>query len=136
VRPISNDKRADIIAAKKRNEPTTQIKKYFNTSERTISRIWNKYQKTATYQPTPYTGRKSKLTPEQDQQIRNTITQTPDITLNELNEKLSLGLTEGGLSFHLKKMGLTFKKRRSTLMAKNEQMLLKNAKDGEKNKAP
>jgi len=32
------------------------------------------------------------------------------ITLLELIEKLSIDLTEGGLSFHLKKMRLTFKK--------------------------
>jgi len=122
MRPISEDKRVDIIAAKQRNEPVAQIKKWFNISERTISRIWNKYQKTGTYNPTPYTGRKSKLTKEQDQQIKDTITNTPDITLLELNDKLSLNLTEGGLSFHLKKMGLTFKKRRSMQTAKNEQM--------------
>jgi hypothetical protein len=39
VRPISDDKRADIIAAKQRNEPVALIKKWFNISERTISRI-------------------------------------------------------------------------------------------------
>jgi len=133
VRPISDDKRADIIAAKKRKEPVTQIKKWFNTSERTISRIWNKYQKTGTYQPIPYAGRKNKLTFEQDQQIQNTITKTPDITLLELIDQLSLNITEGGLSFHLKKMGLTFKKRRSILMDKKEQTLLKNAENGTKN---
>ena len=120
VRPVSDDKRADIIAAKQRNEPVAQIKKWFNINERTISRIWNKYQKTGKYQPTPYTGRKSKLTTQQDQQIKDTITETPDITLLELIDKLSLNLTEGGLSFHLKAMGLTFKKRHSMLMDKNE----------------
>ncbi|MCL2358442.1 hypothetical protein [Candidatus Bathycorpusculum sp.] len=62
----------------------------------------------------PYKGRKSKLTKEQDQQIKDTIAETPDITLLELIDKLSLDLTEGGLSFHLKAMGLTFKKRHHT----------------------
>jgi len=76
--------------------------------------------KTGKYQPTPYTKRKSKLTKQQDQQIKDTITKTPDITLLELNDKLSLNLTEGGLSFHLKKMGLTFKKRHTMQTAKNE----------------
>jgi transposase len=65
VRPVSDDKCTDIIAAKKRSEPAEQIKKWFNISERTISRIWNKCQKTGNYNPTPYTGRKSKLTKEQ-----------------------------------------------------------------------
>ncbi|MDR1992708.1 MAG: IS630 transposase-related protein [Nitrososphaerota archaeon] len=119
VRPTSNDKRIAIIEAKKRNEPVKQIKKWLNISESTINRIWNKYQKTGKYQPTPYKGRKSKLTPQQDQQIRNTITKTPDITLLELINKLSLNMTEGGLSYHLKKMGLTFKKRCSIQMDKN-----------------
>jgi len=63
------------------------------------------YQKTGKYQLTPYTGRKSKLSKEQDQKIKDTITKTPDITLIELNEELYLNLTKGGLSIHLKKMG-------------------------------
>jgi len=133
VRPVSDDKRADIIAAKKRNEPITHIKKWFNISERTVNRIWAKYQKTGTYTPIPYTGRKSKLGKQQDQQIQDTIAKKPDITLKELIEELSLDLTEGGLSFHLKKMGFTFKKRRSMQMDKKEQTLLKNAITGEKN---
>jgi transposase len=126
VRPVSDDKRTDIIAAKQRKEPVAQIKKWFNINERTISRIWNKYQKTGTYKPTPYKGRKSKLSKETDQQIRNTIAETPDITLLELIDELSLDLTEGGLSFHLKAMGLTFKKRHSMQTNKNETMQSKN----------
>jgi len=122
VRPVSDDKRADIIAAKQRNEPVAQIKKWFNISERTIGRIWSKYQKTGKYQPTPYLGRKSKLSKETDQQIKNTIAETPDITLNELIDKLSLDLTEGGLSFHLKKLGFSFKKRSSMQVSKKEMM--------------
>jgi transposase len=65
---------------------------------------------------------KSKLSKEQDQQIKDTIAETPDITLLELIDKLSLDLTEGGLSFHLKAMGLTFKKRHSMQMVKNERI--------------
>jgi transposase len=133
VRPISDDKRADIIAAKQRKEPVALIKKWFNISESTISRIWNKYQKTGKYTPTPYTGRKSGITKEKEEQIRDAIAKTPDITLNELREELSLDITEGGLSFHLKAMGLTFKKRRSILTGKNELMLLKNEENGKKN---
>jgi transposase len=114
VRPVSDDKRADIIAAKQRKESVAQIKKWFNTSESTISRVWNKYQKTGKYQPTPYTGRKSKLSKEQDQKIKDTITKTPDITLIELNEELSLNLTKGGLSIHLKKMGLSYKSHKTS----------------------
>jgi len=37
-------------------------------------------QKTEKYQPTPYTKRKNKQTKQQDQQIKNTITKTPNTT--------------------------------------------------------
>jgi len=63
-----------------------------------------------------YTERKNK----QNQQIKDTITKTPNITLKKLNEKLSLCLTEDGLSSHLKKMGFSFKKRRSMQTTKKE----------------
>jgi transposase len=83
--------------------------------------VWRKFRETGAYLPIPYTGRKSTLTAEQDRQIKTKIAETPDITLNELRAELSLDLSESGLSLHLKKIGLPFKKRRSTQMAKNEQ---------------
>ena len=55
VKPVSNDKRADIVAAKQRGEPVVVIKKWFNVSDSTISRIWNKFKKTGSYEPVPYT---------------------------------------------------------------------------------
>src|SRR5215470_9287216 len=66
VKPISNDKRESIIAAKQRNEPVEQIKKWLGLSNSTISRVWNKYLKTGSYEPIPYTGRKSDISPEKD----------------------------------------------------------------------
>ena len=70
VRQVLDDKCVDIITAKKRNKPIDQIKKRFNISERTISQIWNKYQKTGSHKPKPCKGRKSKLTKQQDQQSK------------------------------------------------------------------
>jgi len=70
--------------------------------------VWRKFRETGACMLIPYTGRKSTLTREQDQQIKTKIAQTPDITLNELRAELSIDLSESGLSLHLKKMGLTF----------------------------
>jgi len=42
--------------------------------------------------------------------IRDTIKEKPDITLNELIESLGLSVTESGLSKHMKKLKLTYKK--------------------------
>jgi transposase len=105
----------------RRKEKRSSISLWLNVSLSTIDKVWRKFRETGAYLPIPYTGRKSTLTSEQDQQIRAKIAETPDITLNELREELSLDLSESGRSLHLKKMGLSFKKRRSMQMAKNEQ---------------
>jgi transposase len=110
MQPISNDKRADIIKAKQRNESVETIKEWFNISESSISRIWNKFLKTGSYLPIPYVGRKSDITPAQDEQIRLKIKENCDIRLEDLISELSLELTISGLSRHLKKMGISLKK--------------------------
>jgi len=120
MKPISNDKRENIIAAKQRKESVEQIKKWLNVSSSTISRVWNKFLKTGSYEAIPYTGRKSDITPQKDEEIKSTIKEKPDITAEELIEKLSLNLTTSGLYRRLSKMGLSFKKRRCMLMDKNE----------------
>ncbi|MDR1992278.1 MAG: hypothetical protein LBQ98_02085 [Nitrososphaerota archaeon] len=112
MRPISNEKRQMIIEAKKRGEPEkTILTKIKGISRSSITKIYKQYQKTGNHKPKPYPGSKSKLTPKQDQQIKEQIKQTPDITINELIDKLNLNITQSGLSKHLKQMGLTFKKR-------------------------
>jgi len=115
MRPVSNDKRADIVAAKERGEPVAKIKKWFKVSGSTVSRIWNRHKKTGSYAPTAYTGRKSGIPPETDGKIRAKVGETPDITLAGLIGALSLGLTVSGLSRRLAGMGLSYKKRRSSL---------------------
>ena len=122
MQPISNDKRWNIIEAKQRKEPVSLIVKWFGVSESSISRIWNKYLKTGEYNAIPYTGRKSDISEEKDEEIRATIKKNNDMTLEELIEKLSLNLTVSGLSRHLDKMGLSYKKRHYTQMGKSEQM--------------
>jgi transposase len=124
MRPISNEKRQIIIEAKKRGENEKTILNWIqNISRSSITKIYKQYQTTGTHQPKPYPGSKSHLTKQQDKQIKDKIKQTPDITINELIEELHLDITESGLSKHLKAMGLSFKKRCSMLMDKNETTL-------------
>jgi transposase len=121
VRATDNKTRENIVLAMQRKEKRSSISLWLNVSLSTIDKVWRKFRETGAYLPIPHTGRKSTLTAEQDQQIRAKIAETPDITLNELREELSLDLSESGLSLHLKKLGLSFKKRLSMQMAKNEQ---------------
>ena len=124
MRPTSDEKRQIIIQAKKRGENEKTILNWVkDISRSSITKIYKQYQTTGTHQPKPYKGSKSHLSKEQDQQIRDKIKQTPDITINELIEELQLDITESGLSKHLKAMDLSFKKRHSMLMDKNETTL-------------
>jgi len=122
MQPVSEDKRADIVEAKLRGESVEKIQAWFHVSKRTIGRIWVKFKRTGSYAPTPYAGRKSVITPETDEKIRARILENPDVTLEALIEELSLNLTISGLSRRLAKMGLSYKKRRSTPTARSATM--------------
>ena len=93
MQPISNDKRQNIIEAKRRKEPVINIIMWFNVSASSISRIWNKYLKTGTYSAIPYTGRKSGISEEKDDELRDCISKNNDKTLEEMIEALSINLT-------------------------------------------
>lgn len=130
VRAISDDKRADIISAKQRNESVVEIKKWLNVSDSTISRVWNKFLKTGSYLPIPYTGRRSDITPEQKESIKAKIFANPDITIENLIDELNLNLTQSGVSRLLFRMDFSLKKRRSILADKNAWMSHKRGKSG------
>jgi transposase len=65
--------------------------------------------------PKPFPGRKSILTPELLEKIRETVLENNDITLEELIEKLDLPIKKSRLSVVLIGMGLSFKKTGSSL---------------------
>jgi len=113
MKPIGQEKRADIVAAKQRGESEKDIIKWLNVSRSTITKIWRGYQKTNSYASKPYMGRKSEIDEETGGKIIREITANPDITHKELIDKLSLPLTESGLSRWLKKINLTYKNRRN-----------------------
>lgn len=75
--------------------------------------LWiSKYKKTGNYTPMPpNSGRKSKLTNKQLEQIRERISEQPDITLDELKEQLNLPICISALCRIINnKLGLSYKK--------------------------
>ena len=110
MRPIDNKTRENIISAKQRNEKRETISLWLGISISTVDKVWRRFKVTGSFLPTPYTGKKSIIDTETDARIRNTIKETPDITLEELIYKLSLPLTISGLFRKLGRMGLSYKK--------------------------
>lgn len=70
------------------------------------------YKKTGNIKPKPQnSGRKPLVTIEQMEQVINKIKFQPDITLNQLIDEFTLGISESALCKRLKVLGYTFKKR-------------------------
>jgi len=111
VIPISNEKRALIIAAKKRGEKEEDIAKWLDISKSSVGKIWKLYQDTGAYLPTPYPGRKAILTTEKWEEIKILVTNNPDKTLEEIIEELQLPIKKSRLSKRLIEAGYSFKKR-------------------------
>ena len=80
-------------------------------------------QKTGTYKPEPLNCGRKPITNQTMQTIVEKNKQQPDITLLELIEEFDLKISQAALCKHLKKPGLTFKKRHSTQANKKEMTL-------------
>jgi transposase len=130
MRPVDEKTRANIIAAKQRNEKRKTIALWFGIDMSTIDRIWRRFKKTGSFSAIPYTGRRSNIDAATDDKIRETIKKYPDITLEELIEELSLPLTISVLFRKLERMNLSYKKRRSILPSNSVLMCKKSVKTG------
>lgn len=110
--PISNEKRALLIAAKKRNEKEEDIAKWLNVSKSSVGKIWKLYNDTGSYLPTPYPGRQPLLSVEKWEAVKTLVANEPDKTLDEIIEELALPIHKSRLSVLLIEAGYSFKKRR------------------------
>jgi len=133
MRPIPVEDREKIVKHKTNGETEKNIAKWLMIGSSTVYQL-ALHKKTGSIQPKPYKGNNHKITVTQDTKIRKAIKKTPDITLNELITTLGLNVTESGLSKHLKKTGLTYKKRHSAQTTNNEKTLSKQETHGEKHK--
>jgi len=111
MKPISNEKRELIIAGKKRGKAEEEISEWLEISVRSVSRIWKLYNETESIQPKKRHGKKSSLDDAKIQQIQSTVKEQPDITLDELIDKLELPIKKSRLAVILARMNLSFKKR-------------------------
>jgi transposase len=126
--PISNEKRALLIAAKKRGEKEEDIAKWLNVCKSSVGKIWKLYRDTGNYEPTPYPGRKPIISAEKWASVLVLVAKEPDKTLEEIIDELDLPIQKSRLSFLLIKAGYSFKKKQLTPQSRNEKTFKKSAK--------
>ena len=132
MKPITNENRRLIVAAKERGEKPEVIAVWFGIAVSSVYNILALYKTTNDITPKPYPGRPSRLTPEDIGKIRFAIQEKNDITLEELIDELDLPIKKTRLAEIINGMNLPFKKRRSTQMGNYARTYKKSAKSSKK----
>jgi transposase len=109
--PYSQDLRDRVLAAYDRGMPTQQIAELFAVSKAWARRIKQRRRETGETAPRPMGGATVlKIDPVR---LAELVHQQPDATARELRERLGVQCAESGIYMALKRLGLSFKKRRS-----------------------
>lgn len=108
----SIDFRLKVVTALDRGETQASVAERFEISERTVRRFKARHE--AGRLTADKTGPRSpmKLTPEDDQLMREQVALRPGVTANELRAMLSVEVAECTVCRRLLKIGLTLKKSR------------------------
>ena len=110
--PYSQDLRDRVLAACDRGMPTKQVADIFAVSPAWVRRVKQRRREFGETSPRPCGGRtRFKIDRER---LRELVEAHPDATLKELRSMLGVECAESAVCTALKKLGYTFKKRRST----------------------
>ncbi len=114
-KPISLDLRERIVAAYVGQEGTREeVAKRFKVSVGMVKKLLAQQNRTGDLRPRyRFCGRKARLEPEHGESMRQLVEREPDVTLEEIKQRLGLGCTIGAIHWVLSRLGLTYKKRRS-----------------------
>ena len=112
---ISLDLRERMVAAYDAKEGTREeVAKRFKVSLGMVKKLLAQRSRTGDLRSRyRYCGRKAKLEPAHGAQMRQLVAKEPDLTLEEIKERLGLGCTIGAIHWVLARQGLTYKKRHS-----------------------
>ena len=134
---ISLDLRERIVTAYEGKEGTREeVARRFKVSVGMVTKLLAQRTRTGDLRPRyRYCGRKARLEPEHGERIRRLVEKEPDVTLVEMKQKLELRCTIGAIHWVLTRMGLTYKKRRSTRQNKTGRTSPRPGADGNAAKA-
>jgi transposase len=118
------DLRERIVAAYDGREGTKEeVAKRFKVSEGMVKKLLAQRSRTGDLRPRyRFCGRKAELEPKHGEKMRKLVEKEPDVTLEEIRQRLELDCTIGAIHWVLTKMGLTYKKRRSMRPSKTGPM--------------
>ena len=110
---MNNDARDRLVHSYEKIKNADIVAAAFDVSVSTVFRLVHQYRETGSVELQIHKrGRKPMLTLEQIQKVKETILETPDITMQEIIDKLDLPIKENTLCVIVKhKLGFTRKKK-------------------------
>jgi transposase len=108
----SQDLRDRVLAAGDRGMPTKQVSEVFGVSPAWVRRLKQRRRETGETSPRPMGG--ATVIKIDMARLAELVRAQPDATLKELRERLGIRCAESAVCMALQRLGLSFKKRRST----------------------
>lgn len=117
---LSVDLRERIVTAYDAQEGTREeVAKRFKVSLGMVKKLLSQRASTGDLRPRHrFSGRKARLMPAHGAKLQQLIAREPDLTLAEMKARLELGCTVAAVHWVVRKLGLTYKKRRSMRLNK------------------
>ena len=128
--PYSQDLRDRVLAAYDRGMPTKRIAETFSVSPAWARGIKQRRRETGETGPRPMGG--AKVIKIDRARLAELVKEQPDATLKELRERLGVVCAESAISMALRKLGFSFRKRRSTRPSRTARMLRSGVKTGKR----
>jgi transposase len=114
MRPLSQDLRERIIAAREHGAGTGEVCRRFGVSRKSVERFWKQHRQSGHCRPKQVGGYRRSRLEKHDRILSRWIAAQADLTLSELQNrcredlKVSIGIT--ALWHRLERLGLSYKK--------------------------
>jgi transposase len=124
----SQDLRDRVIAARDRGLATKQVADLFDVSPAWVRRVMQRRREHGETAPRPRGG--VTVVKIDLERLRALVAAQPDATIKELHALLGIDCSVSAVDMALRRLGLTFKKRRSTLQNRIARMSLSADRNG------
>jgi transposase len=114
MRPLSEDLRQRIVAARADGAGTGEVCQRFGVSRSSVERFWNQHRASGHCRPKQIGGYRQSRLKQHEKRLRRWIAQQADLTLVELQQRcqkeLEVQISLTALWHRLDRMGLSYKK--------------------------
>jgi len=127
---ISHDLRVRIFEARQAGETTSEVAERFAVSPAFVRRLLQRHRQTGSLAPPGGRRGPQPTLATQADRIRQLVAEHPDLTAGEIRERLGVAVSVLTVWRMLRRLGLTFKKSRSTPPSRIDRTSKKPGKGG------